>query len=243
MNSRSMIQQPLVLAVLVAAVIGLCGVVLAQDNSSTDAGWGEMTPERRADAIEYSNTKNILYFVNFIFGALIWIVLLFTGFSSRMLTWAERVGKKRLIVLSLYLLALIGIVQLASLPLEYYSGFHLEHQYGLSNQSFGEWVLELAKGLGVAIVVFTILAAIMYAIIRRNPRSWWAWLGVVSVPLVIFIVILSPIVLTPIFYETKPMDDTPLRAQILDLAAESGIPDSRVFVMNASKDTKNSMLM
>lgn len=238
MTSRSVTQKSVMLAVLVLVVSGFCGAALAQDNPSAEAGWGEMTPERRAEAIEYSNTKNILYFVEFVFGALIWIALLFTGFSSRLLAWAERVGKRRFLVLILYMLGLIGIIQLVSLPLEYYSGFTLEHQYGLSNQSFGAWVWELVKGLGVAMVVFTILAAIMYAIIRRNPRSWWAWLGVVSIPLIIFIVVVSPILLTPIFYETKPMDESPLRTQILDLAAQSGIPDSRVFVMDASKDTK-----
>lgn len=212
--------------------------VFAQDAGTADAGWGEMTPERRAQALEYSNTRNILYFVEFFFGALIWVALLFTGFSGKMLAWAERVGKKRFITLFLYLLLLIGIVQLVSLPLEFYSGYLLEHEYGLSNQSLGAWGWDLLKGLAVAIVLMTILAAIVYAIIRRNPRAWWAWLGVVSAPLVVILIVLGPIVLTPIFYETKPMDDSPLRTQILDLAAQSGIPDSRVFVMDASKDTK-----
>lgn len=230
---------------LLVALALFCGIAYAQDaptNAPTfdqaEAGWGEMTPERRADAIEYSNTRNVLYFVEFFFGALIWIGLLVTGLSAKMLGWAERVGKRRFLTLFLYLLLLIGVVQLVSLPLEYYSGYHLEHQYGLSNQSLGAWAWDLLKGLAVAVVVFTLLAVIIYAIIRRNPRSWWAWLGVVSAPLVIFIIVVSPIVLTPIFYETKPMEETPLRAQILDLAAQSGIPDSRVFVMNASKDTK-----
>ncbi len=218
---------------------------MAQDPASAvppaaqdDAGWGEMSPERRAEAIEYSNTRNLLYFVEFVFGALIWIALLFTGLSSRILTWAESVSKKRFLTLVLYLLVLIGIVQLLSLPLEYYTGYHLEHQYGLSNQTLSAWGLELLKSLAVAVVIVTLLAAIVYAIIRRNPRAWWAWLGVVSVPLIIFFVVIAPIVLTPIFYETKPMEDTPLRAQIISLAEQSGIPDSRVFVMNASKDTK-----
>jgi Tol biopolymer transport system component len=229
----------LILLALVAAMSPLAAFAQTETPpAAAEPGWGEMTPERRAQAIEYSNTTNLLYFVEFFYGLAIWLVLLFTGFSARMLAWAERIGKRRLLTLFLYLVALIAIVQIASLPLDYYSGFHLEHHYGLSNQTFGAWTLDLLKGLGVALVIIALLAVIVYAIIRRNPRSWWVWMGVVSVPLVIFFVIIGPIVITPIFYETKPMDDTPLRAQILNLAAQSGIPDSRVFVMDASKDTK-----
>lgn len=246
MRAPLLLRIALLVLMLLMTASPLCqNLALAEDPGSAvppaaddDAGWGEMTPERRAEAIEYSNTKNLLYFVEFVFGALIWIALLFTGFSSRILAWAESVSKKRLLTLVLYMLVLIGIVQLLSLPLEYYTGYHLEHQYGLSNQTLGAWGLELLKSLAVAVVIVTLLAAIIYSIIRRNPRAWWAWLGVVSAPLIIFFVVIAPIVLTPIFYETKPMDDTPLRGQILDLAAQSGIPDSRVFVMNASKDTK-----
>jgi len=120
MISRTVTPYTFLAGILFLAVVTVStGMAIAQDNASSEAGWGEMTAERRAEAVEYSNTKNILYFVEFIFGALVWIALLFTGFSSRILAWAERVGKKRFFVLLLYVLALIGIIQLASLPLEY----------------------------------------------------------------------------------------------------------------------------
>jgi len=246
MNASTVLKHFLLPSILVLLSLGASGAIVQADEplaptvatSQDEAGWGEMTPERRAEAIEYSNSRNLFYFFEFVFGALIWVVLLFSGLSGRMLGWAERVVKNRALMLFLYLLALIAFVQIVSLPLEYYSGYHLEHKYGLSNQTFGAWTWDLLKGLAVAVVIVTLLAAIVYAIIRRNPRSWWAWLGVVSAPLVICFVVIAPIVITPIFYETKSMEETPLRAQILDLAAQSGIPDSRVFVMNASKDTK-----
>ena len=87
MNSRT--AYTLLAGILLLVILGLStGLTFAQDNAASDAGWGEMTPERRAEAIEYSNTRNVLYFVEFVFGALIWIALLFTGFSGRLLAWA-----------------------------------------------------------------------------------------------------------------------------------------------------------
>jgi Tol biopolymer transport system component/Zn-dependent protease with chaperone function len=204
---------------------------------SAETGWGQMTPERREQAISYSNTKNILYFVDFFFGVAVWLAILYSGLSAKLLAWAERVGRKRFFTLLLYLVLLLLIVTIVTLPLDYYESYHLEHQYSLSNQTVGAWVIEGLKSLAVGVVILTLLGVIGYAIIRRNPRYWWAWFGVAAVPILVFFVIIAPVVIMPIFYETKPMEDTPLRAQILNLAAQSGIADSRVFVMNASKDT------
>jgi len=205
---------------------------------AAEAGWGQMTSERRQQAVAYSTTKNVLYFVGFAYGVAIWLVLLYTGFSARMLRWAEKVARKRFFALFLYLLLFLVVVQILQLPLDYYTGFHLEHRYALSNQSFGAWVGDLLKSLGVTFVFALIIAAIGYAVIRRRPRTWWAWMGIGSVPFLIFIMVIAPVVITPLFYDTKPMEEGKLKTQILDLAARSGIPDSRVFVVNASKDTK-----
>src|SRR5512139_1021933 len=52
---------------------------------SDGAGWGQMTPERRAQAISYSNTKHILYFVDFFFGVAVWLGILYSGLSAKLL--------------------------------------------------------------------------------------------------------------------------------------------------------------
>ncbi len=246
---RTHFPKAIVSTVLFSALLALFAVIMvnragAQTQSappgsvqSSETGWGQMTPERREQAISYSNTKHVLYFVDFFFGVAVWLGILYSGLSAKLLAWAERIGRKRFFVLLLYLLMLLLIVTVVSIPLDYYEAFHLEHQYNLSNQTVGAWVIDGLKSLAVGAVVLALLGVVGYAIIRRNPRFWWAWFGVASLPLLVFFIIIAPIVIMPLFYETKPMEDTPLRAQILSLAAQSGIPDSRVFVMNASKDT------
>ncbi|MEW5702203.1 MAG: M48 family metalloprotease [Candidatus Zixiibacteriota bacterium] len=204
----------------------------------TGAGWGQMTAAQKEQAIAYSSTKNTLVFVGFVYGSLALLAILFTGLSARLLRWAERITKRRFLVLVFYLAVLLVVLQVLTLPLDYYSGFHVEHRYGLSNQTIGAWLGDVAKSLAVSLIFAVIIAAIGYALIRRRPRSWWAWMGVVSIPLLAFVMIIAPVVVTPLFNKTEPMEEGALRTQILDLAAKSGIPDSRVFVMDASKDTK-----
>ena len=210
----------------------------AKPQSDAMTGWGDMDAAERERAISYSSTRHTFYFIATAYSFVILLVILFTGFSARMLGWAEKVSSKRPIVLFLYLVMFLAVMAIASLPLDYYLGFHLEHQYGLSNQGLGSWLLDGLKSLGVAAIILWIVVGILYALLRSRPRTWWAWLGVVSVPLLLVLVVLAPILITPLFYKTTPMEDSPLKSQILDLAAQSGIPDSRVFVMDASRDTK-----
>jgi TolB protein len=215
-------------------VVGQSGGPSADEAS----GWGAMSPEERNRAIQYSGTRHTFYFIDFIYWAIVLLVILFTGFSGTMWSWAEKIGKRRLPALFLYLVMFIVLITLADLPFSYYLDFHLEHQYGLSNQSFGAWVGDGLISLGLVVVFGFIIAWIFYALVRACPRTWWAWLGVVAVPLLVIVIVIAPVVITPLYYETTPMEDSALKAQILDLAEQSGIPDSRVFVMDASKNTR-----
>ncbi len=208
--------------------------------ATTDAesGWGSMDAQERERVISYSTTRHTFYFIDFGYTTIVLLVILFTGFSAKMWNWAERMGKRRFFAIFFFVLMFLVVMTIASLPISYYLGFHVEHQYNLSNQTFGAWVIDGLKSLGISVILLTFLVAIFYALVRAYPRGWWAWLGVVSAPIMAFLIIIGPVVITPLFYKTTPMEDGPLKAQILDLAARSGIPDSRVFVMDASKDTK-----
>mgnify|MGYP003693744317 CR=1 FL=1 len=66
------------------------------------------------------------------------------------------------------LFTLVGFV--LDFPLSWYSGFALEHQFNLSNQSFAKWLIDEGKGSLVGIVALgaTGLIALAYAAIDKN---------------------------------------------------------------------------
>ncbi len=207
-------------------------------SAQAEPGWGDMTSERREQAVKYSATKNTFYFVQFAYDAIVLIVLLLTGFSSHLLKWAKLFATRRFLVLFIYLAELLIVLAITSLPFDYFLGYHLEHQYGLSNQTVGGWLLDSAKSQAVTFVLMLIVVGILYRLIRRYPHSWWAWFGAGAAPFAVFFIVIAPLVITPLFYHTTPLDDSPLKTQILRLAQDSGISDSRIFVIDASRDTK-----
>ncbi|WP_217923736.1 M48 family metalloprotease [Miltoncostaea oceani] len=109
--------------------------------------------------------------------------------------------------------------------------------YGIVTQPVPAWLLDLAKGLGISIVLTGALGAGAAALIARLPRAWWVVLAGFVGAFVYLMSLLSPIVLEPIFQRTEPLRDPALSAQILELADRAGVEAEDVKVNDASVRT------
>ena len=194
----------------------------------------EVTPEME----RHSRIRNILYFAGsaWLWGAL-WIVLKL-GWSSRLRRIAERVSGKRFLRDALWFGMFLVTMGCLLFPLDLYGGFIVPHQFDLSNQTFLEWLGESLKALAVAVVVGSPIAAGAMLLIRRKPERWWAWLWAGTIPLTVVSVLLSPLVIEPLFNEFRRLDDRGLERRLLTLASTVGIEGSDVFQVDKSKQTK-----
>ena len=208
-----------------------------EKQGSAEPGFGEMTPERRALAIEYSDIRNRFFFITTFYSFAVLLVFLFTGASGRLRTWAERAGKRPWRTWLLYFLVFSVIVWVLDFPFEYYTGFALEHRFAHSNQTFGPWFLDLLKGDAISYVLGSLICYLLYVAIRRKGNRWWLWVGGFTAPVAAFLIVLAPVVIAPLFNTFSPLANVALRDKILKLASESGIPDSRVFEVDASKQS------
>src|SRR5207237_10057668 len=50
-----------------------------------------------------------------------------------------------------------------------------------------------------------LLAWILYAMIRRSQHHWWFYYWIIALPLIVFVVFISPYVVEPLFYEFAPL--------------------------------------
>jgi STE24 endopeptidase len=109
--------------------------------------------------------------------------------------------------------------------------------YGIVTQSVPGWLLDLAKGLGIQVVIAGAVGAGVAVAIARLPRGWWAAVAVGAAAFVYAISLLSPLLLEPLFQRTEPLRDTALRAQVLELARRAGVEADDVKVNDASSRT------
>ena len=173
----------------------------------------------------------------FLWAAAAYFVLLHTGMSARMRDISERLTRIRALQIGAYWVQFLVAVTVMSLPLTVYRDFVREHRYGLSNLTFGAWMGELGKGLGLSAVFGAVAMMILYAVVRRLPRTWWVWGAVTTVSFLAFFALIVPIVIVPVFNTPKKLEDPRVVAPILSLARASGIQAHDVWEVDASKQS------
>lgn len=195
-------------------------------------------PEMSEKAARYYQSGNVLWFVNVLWDLLIPALFLFTGFSAKIRNWAQKLGRKWFFVIGLYFIIFSVINFIIDLPLSYYQGFVRQHAYDLSNQTFGKWFGDSLKALMVGLIGGILFLWVPYLLLKKSPRRWWLYTGMLMVPFLFFVRLISPVWIDPLFNKFGPMNNKALEAKILALAEQSGIEGGRVYEVNKSVDTK-----
>ncbi|MCL4425160.1 MAG: M48 family metalloprotease, partial [Firmicutes bacterium] len=186
----------------------------------------------------YQETRYLTYGLAFLLEVLVLTLLSFTPLGKGLENLVQSLaGGRPYREVFYFLLIIFGGAALLSLPLSYYRGFILEHAYGLSNQSTLDWLKDyfLSTAISLALTVPTLAG--FYFLVRRFPQSWpWLVAGIYTAGMALLIM-LSPLLIDPLFYHFRPVQDPQIRQQVLDLAAKAGIPVEEVLEMDASRRT------
>lgn len=106
---------------------------------------------------------------------------------------------------------------------------------GLSTQDWGPWLSDAAKSSAIDAVLAAVGGAVLMALIRRFPRTWWALGAVAVVAFSAVFVSFSPVLIDPVFNKFTALPDSPLRSEILALASKDGVDVGEVFQVDASR--------
>jgi len=230
-------------ALLIGGAVVVAAAVLAQPKPQPQTPEPKPEQQRRfeprvtPEMKRHSLISEVLYFVDNAWTAGALLLILGTGLSARLRVLAEKRLRRRWLLPAAYFVLLTFVTTLLEFPLELYRGFIVPHQFDLTTQSFASWMGDLAKELGVNVVIGSMLALLLFFAIRRFKRWWFAaWLG--SLPLVVFGIIITPLVIDPLFNKFEPLKDPVLRRELLDEAARAGIENGRVYQVDKSKQTK-----
>jgi STE24 endopeptidase len=137
--------------------------------------------------------------------------------------------------------ALVGILlEILTLPVDYYSSFVLEHRYRLSNQSLAGWVIKRLKGYLVGGPIALPMLLGLYALIWYSGSWWWIWaaLGFLAVTLLLGRIL--PVLILPLFYRMTPLQDASLQQRLEHIAAGTGLTLQGVYRLVLSTETKKA---
>jgi STE24 endopeptidase len=199
-----------------------------------------------SEAREYNRLQRRLTLADAALGLAMLAIMLVTGWSAIFRNYTFRIAGSANYVLALflYVLLLSLISRVLSLPLDYY-GFRVEHRYKLSNLSLRGWLLDEAKSYLLGLAFSAVLTQIIYLLIRRAPLYWWLWAWASFLILFVALAQLAPVLLFPIFYRFRALDNDALRERLTRLSERAGAKVRGVYEWKLSEKSKkaNAALM
>jgi STE24 endopeptidase len=196
-----------------------------------------LSPAQRAASDAYFEGGYWLQLWSLLYGLAVAALLLCTGLSQRLRDLAGRWGKRAWPRTGLYAIFYLVFTFVLTLPLSIYSGFVREHQYQLSEQSFGGWLRDQLVGLGVTVVLGTVAICFLYAVLRRAGRLWWTWASVLTFIALLLVLMISPVFISPLFNRYQPVPAGEVREAVLSMARANQIPTGHLEWFDASKQT------
>jgi Zn-dependent protease with chaperone function len=178
--------------------------------------------------------------IDFFYGIFVLWVILYWRFGPKFRDWAESISRNRFLQAAIFAPLLLLTMAILGLPSDIYEN-SVERKYGLSIQSWGSWFWDWTKGQFLGIVLGIILVSILYAVIRSSPRRWWFYFWLTSLPIVVILVFIQPLIVDPMFHKFEPLQqkDPALTASLETMVQRAGvnIPPERMFWMGAGEKT------
>ena len=205
--------------------------------AATNAYLAQIPADKTARSDAYFEGGYWMILWDFLYGAVVALLLLNLRWSARMRDLAERFTRFKPVQTFVYWLQYLVLTTILVFPLTVYEDYFREHKYGLATQTFGPWMGDQMKSLGVGLVLGGLLAMLLFGVVRRLPRTWWIWGAVVTAVFFIFTVLISPVYIVPIFNKVTRLDDPKIVDPILSMARANGIPAKDVYEIDASRQT------
>jgi STE24 endopeptidase len=205
---------------------------------ATDAWLATMTGKQKANSDAYFEGGYWLILLGFLYTLGMMLLLLETKLSARIRDWTERLVRVKFLQWWLYWIGFSVAVYLLGFPLTVYQGYFREHNYGLSNLSFGGWFGEEMTALAISVVLGGLFFAALVAVVKRLPDSWHIWGALLGVASLCVAIVIGPVFIAPLFNKYKPLENQTIKQSILSLARASGIPATDVYEVDASKQSK-----
>lgn len=189
---------------------------------------------------KYNNTKLAIGIAKTALSFILLYLFIALGYNQWLQNYIQTFIQNQYLIFLVFVAAIGLFSTIIFLPINFYSGYYLEHKYNLSNQTFIKYLLENLKSLAVGLAIGIPILLLFFFILNQFGDLWWL---VFASALFIISVVLSqifPIVIFPIFYKVIPLPENELKEKIRQLANDAGIKVENVFTFDMSKNTKKA---
>ena len=190
-----------------------------------------------AKSAAYTVGGHWLLLWNLVVAALLALVVVRSGVLERL---GARIGTGRPKRLAFVLgLTWFSLSWLLALPWTVYAEWWRETGYGRTSQPLPDFLVQGVISMLVSSLTGALFFVGVYLLIRRAGARWWAWASLLTAGAISVILLLSPVLIEPLFNDYKPVPEGEVREALAAMAARAGVPADRLFVFDGSRQSNN----
>jgi len=191
-------------------------------------------------AQRYESAKRFASVTGFVLDTVILVYLLTSHLSIRLREFAEGISTSPWLSIAIYVVAVGAIFKVFDLLLSFYSGYILEHRFGLSRLSVGAWLKDQLKGIAVGAPLGIAGVEVIYGFLRSSPANWWIYASLVFVTFVVVMTNLAPVLLLPLFFKFRPVENQDLHNRVDRLAHRTNTAVCGIFEWALGEKTRKA---
>jgi STE24 endopeptidase len=188
-------------------------------------------------AKSYSHQKYALSIIDTFYCIALLLIFLGSGLSLSLENLLIGLHLPRFVSVAAYLLVISCLYYLFNLPFNLYSSFILEHKFNLTRQTLKSWLIDQLKSGILGYLLSLILLYSFYWVLGRFAQWWWVVAACCWIIFSVLLAKLAPILIIPLFFKYKKLEDEVLRQRILELADKMQVKLMDVFQIDFSKKT------
>ena len=193
-----------------------------------------LSSEKFREAGEYKIESSKISIVNSLYDLLLFFAWVSFGFQAldSVISFDNEILQT-----IVFVVAFISINYVLALPFDLYQTFNLDKRYGFSTIDVKTFLIDQVKS-SMMFLVFGSLLVWLLAFIIGSFENWWIYgFGAVFI-VILFINMIYPTLIAPIFNKFSPLDNEELQSSIEKLLNKAGLKSSGVFTIDASKRDK-----
>jgi STE24 endopeptidase len=206
-------------------------------NAATARYIGSLGPAALQKAHDYTVGREwMLLWSLSVAAAVTWLIVR-SGLLDRVdAKFAARRRNLKAFVISLVYFIVAAVL---TLPWTLYADYFREKGYGRTSQPLGDFLGQHALATLISSIVAALFLVGIYALIRRAGKRWWLWSGALAAAVLAFVMLLSPVLIEPLFNKYEPVPPGPVRDEVVSMAQRAGIPPNKVYMFNGSRQSNN----
>jgi len=206
-------------------------------NAATARYIDSLGPAALQKAHDYTVGKEWMLLWGFLVTALVTWLIIRSGLLDKL--QARFADRRKNLAAFVVGLAFLVISFLLILPWTVYASWWREKNYGRTSQPFGDWMGQTLLANVIGTLISAVLIVGVYWVIRRSGKRWWLWSGGLVALVSALLILLSPILIEPLFNKYEPVPAGKVRDAVVEMAGRAGVPPERVFMYNGSRQSNN----